>query len=146
MDDEPRHYPEVDEFVWLVETGDLGRPWGRWWPPAAGPCAGLAPCPFEGDPVLVARQALDDWFAAAAAADVDAEDLWVRASVWRLGRVIDGGLIRATPDEAPDLPAYGTLLYRSGVAPDAVEVRTPFQVVRAVDQARRSPPPGNGAL
>ena len=142
MDESPQHFPDVDEFVWLVESGQTSQPWGRWRPPPGGPRGGLAPCPFEADPAVVARQALDDWFAEATATvgDLDAEDLWLRASVWRLGRVVDGGLIRATPSEAPDLSSYGRLLYRSGIAPDAVEVRTPYQVVRAADVARRTAP------
>ena len=136
MTDGGLNFPDVDEFVWLVETGDLETPWGRWWSPPGGAHGGLAPCPADADPVAIARRALDDWFTAAAAANVDAEDLWIRASVWRLGRVIDGGLTQSTPAESPDPATYGTFLYRSNIDPDAVEVRTPYQVVRAVDDAR----------
>lgn len=138
MTNDVQHFPDVDEFVWLVEAGDLGRQWGRWWSPPGGARGGLAP--WEADAVAMARRALDEWFTFAAAPDstIDVEDLWIRASVWRLGRIIDGGLTRTTPGEAPDPAAYGTLLYHSGIDPDTVEVRTPYQVVRAVDDARHA--------
>ncbi len=85
----------------------------------------------------MARRALDDWLAATVAADrVDTEDLWLRCSAWRLGRIIDGGLVRTGPDEVPNLATYGMWLYAEGVDPDAVEVRTPIQVARAADDLR----------
>jgi hypothetical protein len=85
----------------------------------------------------VARRALDDWLAATVAADrIDTEDLWLRCSAWRLGRIIDGGLTQTGPDEAPSLSSYGTWLYAKGIDPDAVEVRTPLQVARAADDLR----------
>jgi hypothetical protein len=72
----------------------------------------------------VARQALDCWLAATVAADrVDTEDLWLRCSAWRLGRVIHGGLAQTSPDEAPDLATYGIWLYAQ------VSTRTPSMCV-----------------
>jgi hypothetical protein len=136
-----RHFPDGDEFVWLVETGDLNRVWGRWWPaPGDQPNGGRAPCETPGAAAATARQALADWLAATVAAGViDTEDLWLRVSVWRLGRVIDGGLVRTGPDEVRDLTIYGSWLYAQSVAPDAVEVRTPLQVAFAADELRAGP-------
>lgn len=137
-----RHFPDVDEYVWLIETGDRLSPWSRWSSaPGDQPRGGRTPddpqAAAEFEATGVARQALDAWLSATVAADrVDTEDLWLRCSAWRLGRVIDGGLAQTGPDEAPDLATYGIWLYAQGIDPDAVEVRTPIQVARAADDLR----------
>lgn len=142
MTGDTRHFPDVDEYIWLIETGDRRSPWSRWFPaPGDQPRGGRTPANPEvvadSEAAVVARQALDDWLAATVAADrVDTEDLWLRCSAWRLGRIIDGGLVRTGPDEVPDLATYGMWLYAEGVDPDAVEVRTPIQVARAADDLR----------
>jgi hypothetical protein len=128
-----RHFPDVDEYVWLIETGELRGSWSS----ILGPFGGTAECLFETDPVDVAKQALDVWFHTAVPAEWDLEDTWVRASVWRLGRVVDGGLIVETPYDRKDPATYGRLLHANNIAPDVVEIRTPFQIQLISDKIGR---------
>lgn len=130
-----RHFPDVDEYVWLIESSDDGA---RWWPWSREqlPGGGLAPWdPFTVDIHGALADVLTVWFAAAARAELDLEDTWVRASAWRLGRIVDGHLVRTTPAEVASPEKYGQWLHASTVAPDVVEVRTPYEAVRLVDAA-----------
>jgi hypothetical protein len=40
MADSAQHFPDVDEFVWLMETGDLNRQWDVGGHRQAAPMAG----------------------------------------------------------------------------------------------------------
>lgn len=135
MSDDVRRFPDIDEYTWLIETVDLKNRWGRW-SSTHGPYGGTVPRPLDDDPVAVAKQMLGAWFQTAVTENWDLEDLWVRASVWRLGRVVDGGLIHSTPYDLPNPAGFGRVLYASDIDPDAVEVRTPFQIGRIGDEIR----------
>lgn len=134
MADGERHFPDVEEYVWLVDCSDHGSSWRTWG--HGFPEGGLAP--FVDDTRSLLLDVLDGWITAAAGAEVDFDDhpTWIRASAWRLGRIVHGGLVTTTPAEVKSATQYGWWLHGNSIAPDAVEVRTPHQVVRLVDEAR----------
>jgi hypothetical protein len=137
-----RHFPDVDEYVWLIESSDDGA---RWWPWSREqlPGGGLAPWDsFTVDIHRALADVLTAWFAAAAQAQMELEDTWVRASAWRLGRIVDGLQVRTTPAHVESPETYGRWLYANTIAPDVVEVRTPYEAVRLVDAAHAQPSAG----
>ncbi|MEU1813406.1 hypothetical protein [Micromonospora aurantiaca (nom. illeg.)] len=86
----------------------------------------------------LAGRVLSDWLAAVVdTSELRVDDLWARACVWRVGRVVDGGLSGVRPEELSAPERYGSFLCLRKIAPDAVQVRTPVQVERATGRPRR---------
>ncbi|CAO5239525.1 hypothetical protein [Frankia sp. AgKG'84/4] len=116
-DDEATRTPPT--YAYLVQVSANGERWNAdWTEPASG---------FERSAdgaCQVARQALGRRFRQMRADDgAHWRDLWFRVDVWLLGPAT-GGPRRDDPGDTP----WGRQLQADGVAPDAVEVRTPIQV------------------
>jgi hypothetical protein len=110
-------------YIYLVQVSTDGGRWDADWTEPAG---GFERS--ESGPVQVARRVLRRRFLQLRADD-DAHwrDLWFRVDVWTVGRT--------TADaerEGPGDAQWGRHLQSDGIAPDAVEVRTPVQVRREV--------------